>query len=178
MFCTVNSFFEAEGIDWSKVKAVYTDGAPSMLGRNSGFQALVKEVSPDASLTYFPDLDSTTFALVRNPFTADINQCVPDDEDAAQEELITLATDSGAKDLSQFWCGVMQSYPRICDIGLRRLIPFPTTYLCESAFSTMLTIKSKARNRLQLEPDIRCCLSSTQSRIARLVAEKQFQQSH
>ena len=32
---------------------------------------------------YFPDLDSTTFTLVRNPFTADVNQCVPDDEDAA-----------------------------------------------------------------------------------------------
>ena len=47
VFCTVNSFFEAEGIDWSKVKAVCTDGAPSMLGRNSGFQALVTEVSPD-----------------------------------------------------------------------------------------------------------------------------------
>ena len=46
VFCTVNSFFEAEGINWSKVKAVCTDGAPSMPGRNSGFQALVK-VSPD-----------------------------------------------------------------------------------------------------------------------------------
>ena len=47
VFCTVNSFCEAEGIDWSKVKAVCTDGAPSMLGRNYGFQALVNEVSPD-----------------------------------------------------------------------------------------------------------------------------------
>ena len=98
----------------------------------------------------------------------------------AQEELITLATDSGAKDLfqhvslSHVWCGVMKSYPRICDIALKRLMPFPSTYLCESAFSTILTIKSKARNRLQLEPDIRCCLSSTQPRIAKLVAEEQF----
>ena len=47
MFCTGRSFFEADGIDWSKVKAVCTDGEPSMLERNSGFQALVKEVSPD-----------------------------------------------------------------------------------------------------------------------------------
>ena len=47
MFCTVNSFFEAEGIDWSKVKAVCTDGTPSMLGINSGFQSLVKEISSD-----------------------------------------------------------------------------------------------------------------------------------
>ena len=105
---------------------------------------------------YFPDLDSTTFALVRNPFTADVNQCVPDDEDAVQEGLITLTTDSGAKDLfqhvslSQVWCGVMQSYPRICDIALRRPMPFPSTYLCKSAFSTMLTIISKASNWLQL----------------------------
>ena len=48
----------------------------------------------EESQRYFPDLDSTAFALVRNPFTTDDNQCVPDDEDAAQEELITLATDS------------------------------------------------------------------------------------
>ena len=40
---------------------------------------------------YFPDLDTTIFALVRNPFTADVNQGVPDDdEDAAEEELISL----------------------------------------------------------------------------------------
>ncbi|KAI0211454.1 SCAN domain-containing protein 3, partial [Lamellibrachia satsuma] len=43
----VRYIHNSEGIDWSKVKAVCTDGAPSMLGRNSGFQALVKEVSPD-----------------------------------------------------------------------------------------------------------------------------------
>ena len=127
---------------------------------------------------YFPDLDTTTFALVRNPFTADVNQCVPDDEDAAQEERITLATNSGAKDLfqhvslSQFWCGVMQSYPRICDIVLSPLNLFVRKHIFDNAH-----YKIKG-SQLQLEPDTRCCLSSTQPIIARLFGDKQFQPSH
>ena len=33
-----------EGLDWSKVGAVCTDRAPSMLGSHSGFQVRVKQV--------------------------------------------------------------------------------------------------------------------------------------
>ena len=38
------------------------------------------------------------------------------------------------------------------------LLPFATTYLCETAFSAMLHITKKFRNRLDVGDDIRCCL--------------------
>lgn len=41
VFNTVSSFLESYGISWDKVCGVCTDGAPSMLGRRSGFQRLV-----------------------------------------------------------------------------------------------------------------------------------------
>ena len=46
---------------------------------------------------------------------------------------------------------------------------FHAIYLCEAAFSSMLVIKTKARNRLDVEPDLRCCLAVTQPRIQKLV---------
>ena len=71
--------------------------------------------------------------------------------------------------LSSFWIAMLVSYPIISEIALKLLMPFPSTYMCESAFSSMLVIKTKARNRLELEADLRCCLSATQPRIGKLV---------
>ena len=117
---------------------------------------------------YFPEIAKSQFALVRNPFQAKMDDCVPHNNDAAQEEFIKLINDSGAKDLfarvnlSSFCSAMLVSYPIISEIALKLLIPFPSTYLCESASSSMLVIKTKARNRLELEADLRCCLSVTQ----------------
>ena len=41
-----------------------------------------------------------------------------------------------------------QTYLDISKMALKVLIPFPTTYVCKYAFSALLTIKQKARNRL------------------------------
>jgi hypothetical protein len=41
------------------------------------------------------------------------------------------------------------------------LIPFATTYLSKSGFSTLVTIKTKRRNRLDVEHDMRVALSKT-----------------
>ena len=46
VFNKVDTFFACEGIDWGKVGAVCTDGAPSMLGSHSGFQVRVKQIVP------------------------------------------------------------------------------------------------------------------------------------
>ena len=92
--------------------------------------------------------------------------------------------DSGANNLfsrvnlTSFWSSILISYPKVSQIALKLLMPFPSTYLCETAFSSMLVIKTKARNKLEVEPDLRCCLSLTQPRIERLVDQKQHQKSH
>jgi len=61
---------------------------------------------------------------------------------------------------------------------IRQLMPYPSTYVCESAFSAMATIKTKARNRLDVEADIRVALATTEADIPTLAARKQAQLSH
>ena len=65
------------------------------------------------------------------------------------------------KSWSDFWIELAQSYADISKMALKVLIPFPRTYECESAFSALLVIKLKARNRLDAIHDMRVALSKT-----------------
>ena len=118
--------------------------------------------------------------FVRNPFRCSVDS-IPDEQ---QDELIDLQNDSTAKDLlddnivEEFWIHMIGSYPNVARVALRSLLPFVTTYLCDSAFSTMLLIKTAHRNRLELEDDKRCALSETSPRIDKLLKNKQCQTSH
>jgi hypothetical protein len=60
------------------------------------------------------------------------------------------------------------------------LIPFATTYvyLSESGFSTLVTIKTKSRNRLDVQHDMRVALSKTTAQFNVLIQPKQQQPSH
>ena len=130
--------------------------------------------------SYFPELSRDAFTLVRNPFRVNIEQV----DDELQDELIDLKNDSGCRDLfedvpvTEFWIQVSSSYPQISKNCLMKLLPFTTMWLCESAFSSLLNIKSKPRNRLDVAADIRCALSSTAPRIKSLVDKLQQQPSH
>ena len=46
------TFFEAHGLQWEDVCGVCTDGAPAMLGFQSGFTKKVKELAPEAKGTH------------------------------------------------------------------------------------------------------------------------------
>ena len=46
VFETISTFFDTEGLEWNKVCGVCRDDAPAKLGSKSGFQAKVKEKSP------------------------------------------------------------------------------------------------------------------------------------
>lgn len=84
-------------------------------------------------------------------------------------KLILLLKISMKKDLlNVFWCSMYQSHPKVSEAALRLLLPFSTTLWCESSFSTLLQIKNKSRNRLDVDPDMRCALSVPQPRIRRL----------
>ena len=80
--------------------------------------------------------------------------------------------------VTDFWLRMALSYPEISKTSLKKLLPFRSTWLCESAFSTHLNAKTKQRNRLEVEQDIRCALSSTEPRIMNLVAKVQTHLSH
>ena len=55
---------------------------------------------------------------------------------------------------------------------------FGSTYMCKAAFSKLIAIKTKYRNKLEVEGDLRCTLSGIKPRIKELVAQKQCQVSH
>jgi len=67
-----------------------------------------------------------------------------------QDELIDLQNDSGFKymfdtnTICDFW--LKDSYPNVGKEALKKLLLFPSTYLCESGFSTLLHVKTKNRN--------------------------------
>lgn len=124
------------------------------------------------------------FAVVKNPFTVDV-QCIDDDNDKAQCELIQLQEDTSAKLLfaeltvPDFWAKILgKSYPELTKIIMKYLLPFASTYRCEAGFSAMLQIKSKYRSVINVEPDLRCALSVTQPRIKSLISKKQLHPSH
>jgi hypothetical protein len=128
---------------------------------------------------YFP-MDKSNYHLARNPFTCQVSD-VPEE---AQEEFIELINDSTVKDayqektLEDFWCHMMKSYPIVTRISLHAILPFSTTYLCESAFSSLLALKTKQRNRLLIEDDLRCTLADRVPRFDVLIRNMQAHPSH
>uniref|UniRef100_K7GIF2 DUF4371 domain-containing protein n=1 Tax=Pelodiscus sinensis TaxID=13735 RepID=K7GIF2_PELSI len=80
--------------------------------------------------------------LSRNPFTTDVNS-VPED---LQEEFLDLKNDFAAQDeyqqstIEKFWASVTGSYPNLSAHAVRFLLPFASTYRCESGVSCLLHV--------------------------------------
>jgi hypothetical protein len=76
------------------------------------------------------------------------------------------------KSLENFWLHVRKDYPELSSKALKVLIPFPTTYLCEKAFSALVYIKNKFRNRIEnVKSELRLKLSSIEPNVQKLVTE-------
>ena len=132
---------------------------------------------------YFPDLYDTKlpiWKMTRNPFRV-AEDILPDN---LQEEFLELKCNSTAKDdfevmpLNDFWPKYMHIYKNVGSAALRILLPFSSTYICKSGFSTLVNVKTKYRTKLDCEADMRCALSSTKPRIKLLVSKKQAHPSH
>lgn len=72
-----------------------------------------------------------------------------------QLELIDFQTSSLVRDafrdahsVEDFWIGCSEEYTEIKKLALYVLTMFPSTYTCESSFSSMNAIKTHERNRL------------------------------
>ncbi|GFR14585.1 reverse transcriptase domain-containing protein [Trichonephila clavata] len=84
----------------------------------------------------------------------------------AKDELIDLKTksllkmDFDSKTLGEFWSSLREAYPLL----VKR--------------ATLVTIKTKHRNRLNVEHDMRVALSKTILQFNLLIKEKQQQPSH
>ena len=133
-------------------------------------------------IKYFPDIDEKREAwkFIRNPFQCEVDEIF----DEAQEEFLELKFNSTTKDnfkeleLETFWLKCLPVYPLLSIQALRVLVMFGSTYLCEAAFSSLVAIKTKYRNKLGVEGDLRYALSGIKPLIKYLAAKKQCHVSH
>uniref|UniRef100_A0A8C6T1B5 Uncharacterized protein n=1 Tax=Neogobius melanostomus TaxID=47308 RepID=A0A8C6T1B5_9GOBI len=128
---------------------------------------------------YFPEDPSDGHLWIVDPFSVD-----PTKNDVAlpselESQLLDVSTDSTFKvrywdklDLASFWIVVSKEYPSLALRAVKLLLPFTTTYLCESGFSIVTTTKTKARNRLSTTPEATLRLSLSP------ISGKQAQVSH
>ena len=93
---------------------------------------------------YFPDVVNEDTLLIRNPFRCEVKDVQFD----MQKEFIELTNSSLDKDIRKtqdlvtFWLTMGNNYPRLAYNALQVLLPFSSTCLCESVFSTLVSIKS------------------------------------
>jgi hypothetical protein len=131
---------------------------------------------------YFVQDELKNDQWIRNPFTFNLDSM--DDADMQKEDLIDLQNKALLKqgfsnqNLDEFWCSQIAAHPVLAKKALSALIPFATTYLCESGFSTLVSVKTKARNRLDARHDMCLALSKTVPRLSVLTDRKQQQPSH
>ena len=77
-----------------------------------------------------------------------------------------------------FWISMHSTYRILSEYLAQQLIPFATTWLCEAGFRAMCELKTKRRNRFDVEHDLRLCLSKITPRFQKLVETKQAHCSH
>ena len=99
--------------------------------------------------------------------------------------MLELAGDEGLKrsfetttSLGSFWIKVKAEYPELSKIALKTILPFPSTYLYESGFSTMSVIKTKYSNTMDIHSPLRVELSLIEPRLDTLTKKKQAHLSH
>ncbi|KAG6937314.1 zinc finger BED-type containing 9 [Chelydra serpentina] len=160
----------------------------SSLAENEGFQEFCKENAKnkivfhldclaDEFIRYFPDNFSgnPVHKLAHSPFNVDVDSL----PEVLQEQALKMKYDSSAKDifenlsLEKFWLKYFPIYPKVGEEALSIILLFLSTYLCEKSFSSLVIIKTKQRNRLDVENDVCCALSSFKPRISQLVKKTQ-----
>ncbi|XP_068246891.1 protein FAM200C-like [Palaemon carinicauda] len=101
-----------------------------------------------------------------------------DDDGSIREDLIDMIHNLGIQmeftnsQLVHFWASQLEAYPALATKALEVLVPFATTYLCEQGFFYQLHIKTKNRNRLNSEHDMRVVISTKTKRFDAIMEKK------
>ena len=103
----------------------------------------------------------------------------------AQEEFAELSSDSSLKtmfakmSLNLFWVGIKLKYPNLSRLAMDTLLPFVSTYLCESAFSSLTNLRTKHRSSLgDIETVLIPALTKIELRFDLLFKKMQAHRSH
>ena len=134
---------------------------------------------------YFNDMIENVkqYDWLRNPFLCE-ESVVSHLPFSTQEEFVELRSDRTLElnfknqALVDFWVGIRNEFPELFTKAKLLLLQFPTSYLCESSFSAMVIIKTKNRNRIALEGDLRLALTKIMPDIQALCDQRQAQVSH
>lgn len=133
--------------------------------------------------SYIPEDHHTGSNWVLNPFNEKaVNETKL--SSLTHDKLIELSCDRSLqqsfsdKDIDKFWLERRREYPSLTTAALKIIMPFATSYLCELGFSTLVNIKTKARNRLEVEDDLFVSISKIKPNLEKLVAGKQAFISH
>ena len=173
-FPDLNEFLESSVIQLSDISPVFIEHLTALE------QEMNKYIPSDRKLL-------EKYKWVRNPFAASALVADTDDVEGLAEELIEMQNSQLLKDqfsgmtISQFWAQLSSQnvYRTLCTEATKVLLPFPTSYLCEAAFSVLaMMMKTKHRNQLRPEHDLRCALSVIEPNFDELVRSCQHQCSH
>ncbi|KDR08680.1 Zinc finger MYM-type protein 6, partial [Zootermopsis nevadensis] len=110
---------------------------------------------------YFPENEDPRKGnlWINNPFLEDIKSCALDLHE--KEKLIELSSDvtlvsrHKMQKLPQFCISLDKEYPSLSYKAIKLLVVFSTSYLCEKTFPAMSVIKTKQRNRVDVNPALR-----------------------
>lgn len=122
----------------------------------------------------------SSYKWVRDPF-----QNTPEGLSIEEEETFIDFTASGEtkrqfsnKSLFEFWAGVDDEFSALKTRAFRILLPFSTSYLCETGFSAVASLKTKYRSQLNIERELRVSISNIKPSFEKLCSERQAQGSH
>ena len=132
---------------------------------------------------YFPHVaDIEDFDWIRDPFNQESSTeklILREREECAELRMDrTMKLKFSELPLDQFWLASTSEYPTISRHAIEQLLLFPTTYLCELAFSTLVYMKSNRRSRVSVEQALRVALSSVPPRIKKICEQRQAHVSH
>lgn len=127
---------------------------------------------------YFPPLEKQ-YDWIRDPFDADATDTNLTTFEKGQ--LIEVSCNSTLKNkylssgttLLDFWIDVGKEHKELSSTAFKFFVGFSTTYLCEKGFSSLNYLKSKYRNKLNIEDDLRLYLTKLEPDIDQLCKEKQ-----
>ncbi|GFT51954.1 SCAN domain-containing protein 3 [Trichonephila clavipes] len=82
------------------------------------------------------------------------------------------------KTLFQFWAEVDDEFTELKTKAFRILLPFSTSYLCETGFSAVVALKTKYRSQLNIEKELRVSISNIKPSFENLCSARQAHGSH
>ena len=106
-----------------------------------------------------------------------------DENDQTKDDLVEMKASKKIKmefdlmDLATLWCAQLEMFPQFVKSALKILVPFATTYLCKTGFSTLVSMKTKPRNRLDPGDDMRVASTKKEPRFKLIIERMQQQKS-